>query len=309
MIKIPEEYLSPINIGGLRGRLLTLPARKEADEHKTILLLPGIHSSQERMYSNAQFYSRYGRVLVPDLPGFGGMDSFFTIGADPDIDTFADYIYTFIRIHKLDKKQIRIVAMSFGFMIATRLLQKHPELVENVEFVVSFVGFGRTSDFEYKPMKNGIVKAAIKFGSTRNGSVIVRTLVFNKLSLRLMFASFRLFNPKYMIDDRDKRRASTEMELDLWTKNDTRTRFYTWGILTDFDLTKGQKPIDLDEHNLTTKKDQYVNAERVRKTMRKLYKRNHDHLLSTSLHAPSVIGTEDDVAKSIPSSLKKVLSK
>lgn len=287
--------------------MLKMPAQTTSD--KEILLLYGVHSSLERMYSNAQFHSRYGNVTMPDMPGFGGMDSFYKIDRVPDLDSYADYLYTFIRTYKLDKKKIRIVAMSFGFLAVTRLLQKHPELTDNVEFVVSFVGFGRATDFEYPTMNRVSTRRAIKFGSAKFGSKLVKILVFNKLSLRLMFAVFRLFNPKYKHENAAARNEATAMELDLWTKNDTRTRFYTYGLLADFDLTKNQKPIKLIEHNLTTDKDQYFDAERVKKTLKKLYKTNYEYKANMPLHAPSIIGTEHEVAKIFPAPVKKILAK
>ena len=307
MITIPGKYVIDISIGGLNGRLLQVPAQKKTKNQ--ILLLYGVHSSLERMYSNAQFHSIFGKVLMPDMPGFGGMDSFYKINRVPNLDSYADYLYTFIKTYKLDREKIRIVAMSFGFLAVTRLLQKHPELTKNIEFVISFVGFGRNSDFSYPILKKRSAKIIIGFGSSRFGSRFIRILVFNKLSLRIMFAIFRIFNPKYKHEDKQKRATATEMELDLWTKNDTRTRFYTYHLLMSFDLTKNKKQIDLAEHNLTTESDQYFDAQRVKKTLKKLYAENIEHHANMSLHAPSIIGSEEDVAKIFPESVQKILAK
>lgn len=307
MIKIPDKYISRIEIAGMNGRMLSLPSQTK--HKKEILLLYGVHSSLERMYSNAQFHSRYGNVTMPDMPGFGGMDSFYKIEREPDLDAYADYLYTFIRTYKLDKKKIRIVAMSFGFLVVTRMLQKHPGLTNNIEFVVSFVGFGRSNDFSASIFNKIYVRLSIKFGMTKCGSALIKALVFNKVSLRLMFSIFRLFNPKYKHDNSDARKEATDMELDLWTKNDTRTRFYTYDILSDFDLTKDQKRINLVEHNLTTENDQYFDTKRVKETLKKLYKMNYEYIANMPLHAPSIIGSEDDVAKIFPEPVKKILSK
>ncbi len=307
MLTIPKKYISNISIGGLNGRMLKIPTQSKSD--KEILLLYGVHSSLERMYSNAQFHSRYGNVTMPDMPGLGGMDSFYKIEREPDLDAYADYLYTFIKTHKLDRKKIRVVAMSFGFLAVTRLLQKYPEMVDNTEFVVSFVGFGRSSDFAYPTLQKGPIKLGMKFGSTKAGSKFIRVFVFNKLSLQIMFSFFRLFNPKYKHENQSARKEATSMELDLWTKNDTRTRFYTYRLLSDFDLTKNQEIIKLTEHNLTTENDQYFDAKRVKKTLKKLYVRNHEYKASMPLHAPSIIGTEDEVAKIFPAPMKKILSK
>ncbi len=309
MIEIPKNEVSELDISGLTGRLLKLPAPKDKDAD--ILLVYGVHSSMERMYTTAKFHSRYGRVWMPDLPGFGGMDSFYQIGREPNLDDYADYVYTFMRTYKLDYKKIRIVAMSFGFLVVTRMLQKYPELVENVEFVVSFVGFGKTADFSVATLKKPYVKAAMNFGITKGGSTLISSLLFNKLSLRVMFAFFWVFNPnpKYRHETKQERSSATKMELDLWSSNDARTKFYTYKVLSDFDLTKGQKPINLDLHDIITPTDQYFDSKSVSATLSKLYKRSSTYMANLKLHAPSVIGNETQVANIYPDAIKKILDK
>jgi pimeloyl-ACP methyl ester carboxylesterase len=306
MVEIPEESLTPIRIGGLRGRLLRLPSR--GTKSRDILLIYGLHSSLERMYSTALFHSRYGNVWAPDLPGFGGMDSFYTIGREPDLESYADYLYTFMRTYKLDeKKELRVVAMSFGFIAFTRMLQKYPQMRRNIRFVISFVGFGRAADFTFFLLRNPFSRIAIKLGATRSAGWTLKNLVFKKPILRAMFGFLRLFNPKYQIRDKQQRRDSTDMELDLWTKNDARTKFYTWDLLTDFDLTRNQEPLDIKLYDIATPNDQYVDRKVVDKTLAKLYADSTTYIMDMKLHAPSVIGDEEEVADFYPAQVKKAL--
>ncbi len=309
MIKIPNKELSELNIGGLHGRILKLEACDDQD--LDILVVYGIHSSLERMYTTAKFHSRYGRVWMPDLPGFGGMDSFYEINRLPDLDSYADYLYTCLKTYKLDEKRIRIVAMSFGFLVVTRMLQKYPKMSRNIEFVISFVGFGRTEDFSIKTFSRPLVKLSILIGSSKLGSMFVEKLIFNKLSLRLMFAVFRILNPnpKYRHESKSKQKEAVEMELELWSSNDARTKFYTYKVLSDLDLTKSGKPIDLNLYDMVTPADQYFDSESVSSTLGKLYKQSSTFQASLDVHAPSVIGSEEDVAKIYPDSIKKILAK
>jgi len=189
------------------------------------------------------------------------------------------------------------------------MLQKYPDIAERVEFVVSFVGFGRSADFAYKPLKSYPARLGMSFGASAFGGRAVKTLVFNGASLRLMFKLFELFNPKYRHDTAEARRAATEMELELWRRNDARTRFYLYRLLGDFDLTKSGKKLPLKLHNLSTGGDQYLDAERVKKTLNLLYEKVKDYRSPMPLHAPSIIGTEDEVAEYFPAPLKKVLSR
>ena len=87
--KIPADYVMPLNMNGLRGRMMRLPAPKT--KKRQILMIYGHHCTLERWYSFAEVLNDYGAVTMPDLPGFGGMDSFYKIGEKPDLDTKASF--------------------------------------------------------------------------------------------------------------------------------------------------------------------------------------------------------------------------
>jgi pimeloyl-ACP methyl ester carboxylesterase len=100
----------------------------------------GHHSSLERWWGVAKFLNRYAAVTMPDLPGFGGMDSFYKIGKTGSINNLADYLASFIKL-RYKRKKVIVVGMSLGFVIATRMLQRCPELIKRVDMLVSFAGF------------------------------------------------------------------------------------------------------------------------------------------------------------------------
>src|SRR3954470_17459407 len=136
-LKNPADYIVPLNINRLDGRMLRLPAKSARQaKNREILFVYGLHSSLERWWGLTQVLSRYGNVTMPDLPGFGGMDSFYKIGKKPTLDNMADYLAAFIKLRYKNKKLI-IAGMSFGFVIATRLLQRYPELTKKVALLVS----------------------------------------------------------------------------------------------------------------------------------------------------------------------------
>ena len=91
-----QDYIAPLNINGMNGRMLHIAAPK--NKNKELLLLYGHHSSLERMYGIAEDLNQYGAVTMPDFPGFGGMDSFYTIGMQPSIDNLADYLASFVKL-------------------------------------------------------------------------------------------------------------------------------------------------------------------------------------------------------------------
>lgn len=142
--KQPEDYIVPLNINGLEGRMLRLPAKRPGQ--REILFIYGQHSSLERWWGLALEMNKYGALTMPDMPGFGGMTSLYKIGSSASIDNLADYLAAFIKL-KYRNKKVTILAMSLGFVVATRMLQRYPELTKKVDFMASIVGFGHRDDF------------------------------------------------------------------------------------------------------------------------------------------------------------------
>ncbi len=64
----PADYIAPLNMNGMQGRMLRMPAPKSYK--REILFIYGHHSSLERWFGFSQVLNRYGAVTMPDLPGF-----------------------------------------------------------------------------------------------------------------------------------------------------------------------------------------------------------------------------------------------
>jgi alpha-beta hydrolase superfamily lysophospholipase len=109
----PADYIVPLNINGLEGRMMHVPAPPK--RQREILLIYGHHAMLERWWALVQNLNEYGAVTMPDMPGFGGMDSFAHIGIKTDIDAFADYLAAFVKL-RFRRKRVTIVAISFGFV-------------------------------------------------------------------------------------------------------------------------------------------------------------------------------------------------
>src|SRR5438105_4219930 len=98
----PEDFIVPLNINGLQGRMLRRPSTTK--KSREILLIYGHHAVIERWWGLVENLAQYGNVTVPDLPGFGGMQSFYKINTKPDIDAFADYMAAFIKLRYKQKR-------------------------------------------------------------------------------------------------------------------------------------------------------------------------------------------------------------
>src|ERR1022692_3254958 len=105
----PADYIVPLNINKLEGRMLYAPSINS--HSRNILLVYGHHAMLERWWSFVENLNEYGSVTMPDLPGFGGMDSFYKIGRKPTLDNYADYLAAFIKL-RFRRKRITIVAIS-----------------------------------------------------------------------------------------------------------------------------------------------------------------------------------------------------
>src|SRR6201985_2359388 len=143
-----DEYIQPLYINGMNGRMLRAPAH--ATGGREMLLIYGHHALLERWWGLVENLQDYGTVTMPDLPGFGGMDSFYHIGQKPTVDAYADYLAAFFKLY-YRRKRVTVIGISFGFIVITRMLQKYPELIKRVDLVVSMVGFMHETDFLFTP--------------------------------------------------------------------------------------------------------------------------------------------------------------
>jgi pimeloyl-ACP methyl ester carboxylesterase len=308
--KLPRnsaDYIVPLNINGLDGRMLHMPAPKNKPTNQEILFVYGHHSSLERWWGLVQVLNRYGAVTMPDLPGFGGMDSFYTIGKKPTIDNLADYLAAFIKL-RYKRKKVAIAGMSFGFVIATRMLQRYPELTKKVILLVSIVGFAHHDDFTFSKSRYNFYLNATRLLSFRLAATTFRYTALNTQVLRNVYG--RTHNAKHKFaqaKSAEETEYLKDVEVGLWHDNDVRTWAYTTPQFLKFDNC--QVKVDLPVWHVAAKADHYFDNHLVEQHMRIIFKdfKKADYDMTT--HAPSVIADEKAAAPLIPAKLRRVLSK
>lgn len=292
-IEIPSQFIKPIDYSGLTGRLLHLPAPK--NKTKVIVALSGQHASHERMWAIAQLLNEYGEVYLPDMPGFGGMTSFYKIGKKPTLDNYADYLYTFLRSHKLTK-DIWFFANSFGSQVMTRMLQKYPQTRDWVHTPIAFVGFAAGTNFAVSKRYKAWLYALIYPASTRLGAFLINAIVFNPISLKIMLFFFSRAKAKMQSDDENLKQDMVRMEAYLWTTNDHRTHAATAITMFRDDLRRySHEKIPHTIHNIMTESDQYFDNKRVKNTFLELYDGYQAYELDLPVHAPSLIADKEQV--------------
>lgn len=300
----PADYIVPLNINGLEGRMLHVPARRPTD--REILFVYGHHSSLERWWGIAQVLNHYGAITMPDLPGFGGMDSFYKLGEPATIDNLADYLAAFIK-WRYKRKKVTIAGMSLGFVIVTRMLQRYPELTKKVDMVVSIAGFAHKDDFTFSRSRLRMYRLGAAFFSHRLPALAFRYVGLNPLLLRLAYRHTHNAKNKFKGVMAEELKEITDFEVKLWHSNDVRTYMKTTQEFLTLDNC--QQSIDLPVYHVAVAADRYFDNHIVEQHLRVIFE---DFYLIATLkvhnHAPSIIATAKDAAPFIPPKLRKILS-
>ena len=301
-----QKNIKSIDINGLNGRELRLKSN-DPSYKREILLIYGHHASIERMYGFAELFADYGNVSLPDMPGFGGMDSFYAIGMKPTLDNYADYLASYIKL-KYRNKKVTLVGMSLGFIFLTRMLQKYPELQNKVEFMVSLVGFTHYHDFAFSNRRRLKYIMFSYLGKSRIGTAIFKETALNPVVLKALYARTKNAKPKFENISKQEREDAMDMEIVLWRQEDTRTWLNTARLFLKINLCDIQIPMPV--HHAYTDEDQYFDNQIVEQHMQVIYSDYIGHKIpKAGAHAPSVTADRKDAEPFVPLSLRKVLAK
>jgi pimeloyl-ACP methyl ester carboxylesterase len=301
--KSPADFIMPLYMNGLQGRMLRMPAT--AGKKREILFVYGHHSSLERWWGLVQDLNQYGTVTMPDLPGFGGMQSFYKIGQKPTVDALADYLAAFIKL-RYKRKQVTIAGLSFGFVVATRMLQRYPDMAKKVDLLVSVVGFSHKSDFTFSPSRYSFYRYGTVFFSRRLPAFFFKNVFLHPLVLHLAYARTHNAKRKFEGMSKAERKATMRFEVHLWQANDLRTHMFTnHAFLT---LDNCQKQVALPVWHISVKADRYFDNHTVEQHMRIIFNDFHEVKSKTDSHAPSVISDMDSAAAIIPLKIRQLLA-
>ncbi len=300
-----QKHIKPLDMNGLQGRVLFIKKSPKAKNDRNILLIYGHHASIERMYGIAEALSDYGHVTMPDIPGFGGMDSFYKIRMNADFDSYADYLAAFIKL-KYRNKKITIVGMSLGFALLTRTLQRYPELTKQVVMSISVVGFAHHQDFVFPAYKMKFFRLATKFISLKPVSNIYYNIFLHPAVIRMGYQYTTNAKHKFAPLSEDEKKAAIEFEVKLWRDNDARTHWTTLNSMLRLDNCK--QHIDLSIDHIQVGGDQYFDNNNVEQHFRIIFNDFRDHLAVMDSHAPSILADKTSAAPLLPKSLRKRLT-
>lgn len=302
--KTAADYIEPLHINGMKGRMLYIPAQRK--NSREILVIYGHHSSLERWWGLVQNFSDFGAVTMPDLPGFGGMDSFHKIGKHATLDNYADYMAAFIKM-RYRRKKVSIVGISFGFLVATRMLQRYPELTSKVEVLVSAMGFMHRDNFKFTTARYNFYRYSAEVISLWPFPFIFRHVMLRPRVLRKLYARTNNAKHKFKQVEGDEAalKAMMDMEIELWHNNDVRSYMQTTTQLLS--VNNCEEKVDLPVWHIFTPNDNYFDNDIVEQQMRVVFTDFVPIPLSAKSHSPSVIATKKEAAQFIPPLLRKML--
>jgi len=299
------DYISPMTIQGLKGRKLVMKSFNAKQKDNQIMMLYGLHSSIERMQGIIENIADEGTVTVPDIPGFGGMQSLYSIGIKPTADALAESIYLFIKEHYGDKK-FKAVGMSYGFVILTHLLQNHPELKKQITLVVSLAGLTDQDEFIVSKFKYLSWVGILKTFNGKYRSWVFKNVFLQPLILKTIYRVQAANHPKFKDADKKELNKRLDYEVYLWQANEPRT--YTLATLDVLQLKTPQISIDVPLLHVSIDSDQYVDHNLVLDNLKQIYSSVSEVQAHMPNHAPTVISSKKDAAPFIPFKARQMLS-
>lgn len=189
--------------------------------------------SIEMMTPLANVLSEYGDVTVPDLPGFGGMTNFYSIGKTPNLDTYADYLSAFIKL-RYKKNRLTLFGVGFGYSLLVHTLQKHPDLCSKVDIVGGINGLLHHEDIRQTNL-------------SRNFNLVRRS--FQGLPLLRSIAKATTFQPQAI----KTQLQINKIDLDDDFLQSVVNSWQSVHVKTLRQLQKAELRLDLCQQNLKTK--------------------------------------------------------
>lgn len=284
-----SDFITPLVVHGMHGRVLHMPGpRTDSPE---VMFVYGHHSSIERWIGIMHLLNTRCAVTMPDLPGFGGMDSLYKIGKPATLDNLADYLADFIKQRYTQGQRFTIIGMSLGFVVVTRMLQRHPELTKHVKKLVSLFGFSHKDDFVLPPNRRNFFLWGSRVFAQPGLSHAYRALFLNKHVLSRAYHKTPNAKEKFKNNTPEQQAENMAFEIKLWQESDLRTYMKTSTEFLTLDNTKVH--VGLPVHHIAVAADRYFNNDVVEKHFRQIFL---DFTLIAKLsnanHAPTFIATK-----------------
>jgi pimeloyl-ACP methyl ester carboxylesterase len=302
-----NDYIEDIELNGLKGRMVDAPARNVKAKGIHILFVHGHHSSLERLAGVTDLMMDYGNFCLPDMPGFGGMDHLYSIGEKPTIDNLADYMAAFIKLHYGTHKKIILVGYSMGFLVATRMLQKYPELQKRCVSIIALAGLLRGDELKFTKSRRAFYYIATGIVGSKVGSWVTREVFLRKWFLGGFYTRSHNAKDKFKGVNEVEKNHLVEFETRLWRINHVPTWCFTSREMMRSDLVTNAVPIQVPAYSITIDADRYFDSNIVEQHMHIVYDSVKSSKSTSDQHGGSMIETSADALPFFPKVLRKYL--
>jgi pimeloyl-ACP methyl ester carboxylesterase len=300
-IEDSAEYIVPVNMNKLQGRMLRYT--KSNQPNKEILLVYGHHTSIERYWELTKVFGKYGAVTVPDFPGFGGMENLNKINEFPNIDNLADYLAAFFKL-LFKQRRVTIMAVGFGFLITTRMLQKYPDIAKKIDLFVGINAFSHKEDIVIKKGRLYWYRFSAHLLNTKLTSALFRVFWLKVMLPRINNDAIK--NSIQHFDFRgDSFYEPSNVDYKLWSVNDMRT--HAQAIKTMLTIDNCQNRINLPLWHISFGDRTFLNDNYVEQHLKVIF--SEYHKLSSRFNLDLPLGSPySKVRIIIPQKLRKKLS-
>jgi pimeloyl-ACP methyl ester carboxylesterase len=301
LVRSTAPMVRDLEVSSLHGRILTHPIRKPT-LGRTIVFVYGIHGSLERFYGIVHYLALFGTIYVPDLPGFGGMDSFYQIGQKPTLDAFGDYLATVIAQELPEDTRLTLIGLSYGFVVITRMLARHPDLRSRVDLIISAMGLAEGSDIKMNFATRATVESLLFIGRTPVLGRLMQKIITNPITLRLTYTDR---NPKMRSLPRSERPGYIAFESYLWKCNDMRT--YGTSMHELLNYAQPDTHLDLPLEHIETRQDHWLDVDLAARHLRGIYRSVRIHTSAITNHGGVAYADEKEAEAIIPATVTKLL--
>ena len=123
---VPPWPARRVHTGGVELSVVDEGPLRPAAGRRTLLLLHGAQGNWSHWRANVDELARGGRVVVPDMPGFGLSEAAPAGDLDALAGTLADLV------DRLGLHAVALVGYSFGSLVAVRLVALRPDAIERL---------------------------------------------------------------------------------------------------------------------------------------------------------------------------------
>lgn len=295
----PSDYIKPININGLEGRYISVPAQSKNSKTQ-ILVVYDMNSNIEQWWGLLAALSRYGKVTMVDLPGIGGMESFYKIKVSPSLDNYADYLASVVKL-KFKRGKVAIVGIGFGFTVVTKMLQRNNDLLKKPSILIAMNGYTHFDDLAINRTKrmNRSFQETVK--ATALVSFILKNTLYTQLALEY---KYDLNSEKKPVKNR--RYLEKRFLIDLEMECDQRTRYSIIRQMLNLDLCSVKVPGRL-WHITTPIQSPVVKPNVVEQHARIIYE-DYKRLPAKGIKSiPVVLNDEKTALKLLPARIRREL--